>query len=78
VTPLFIFSGTFFPISQLPDFLEWIAYLTPLWHGVALARQLALGQVDQPLALLNIAVLVAYIAVGVAFASRTFARRLVQ
>jgi lipooligosaccharide transport system permease protein len=78
ITPLFIFSGTFFPISQLPDFLEWIAYLTPLWHGVALARQLALGQVDQPLALLNIAVLVAYIAVGVVVAVRTFGRRLVQ
>jgi lipooligosaccharide transport system permease protein len=78
ITPLFIFSGTFFPISQLPDFLEWIAYVTPLWHGVALARQLALGQVDQPLALLNIAVLVAYIVVGVVLAVRTFGRRLVQ
>jgi lipooligosaccharide transport system permease protein len=78
VTPLFIFSGTFFPVQQLPDFLEWIAYVTPLWHGVSLARQLSLGQVDQALAVLNIAVLVAYIGVGVALAARTFQRRLVQ
>jgi lipooligosaccharide transport system permease protein len=78
VTPLFIFSGTFFPISQLPDFLEWIAYVTPLWHGVSLARQLSLGQVDQALAMFNLAVLIGYIAVGVVFAVRTFGRRLVQ
>ena len=34
VTPLFIFSGTFFPVSQLPAIVQPIAYLTPLWHGV--------------------------------------------
>lgn len=32
VTPLFLFSGTFFPVSQLPAFLQPIAYLTPLWQ----------------------------------------------
>ena len=35
VTPLFLFSGTFFPIDQLPDWMEPIAYVTPLWHSVA-------------------------------------------
>ena len=38
ITPLFLFSGTFFPIERLPPFLQPIAWLTPLWHGVALAR----------------------------------------
>ena len=35
IVPMFLFSGTFFPISQLPEVLRWIAYATPLWHGVA-------------------------------------------
>ena len=38
VIPMFLFSGTFFPVSQLPRALEWLAYATPLWHGVELCR----------------------------------------
>ena len=38
--PLFLFSGTFFPISQLPAWLQAVAYATPLYHGVALCRDL--------------------------------------
>jgi lipooligosaccharide transport system permease protein len=41
--PLFLFSGTFFPISQLPAGLELLARITPLWHGVQLARDCTLG-----------------------------------
>src|ERR1700729_3882508 len=43
--PLSLFSGTFFPISQLPAWLRPLAYATPLWHGAALCRSLALGTV---------------------------------
>ena len=43
ITPLFLFSGTFFPIDQLPEQIRWIAWFMPLWHGVDLARSLALG-----------------------------------
>ena len=42
---MFLFSGTFFPISQLPTWLQAVAYVTPLYHGVALCRDLTLGQV---------------------------------
>ena len=45
IIPMFLFSGTFFPISQLPTWLEVVAYCTPLYHGVALCRDLTLGQV---------------------------------
>ena len=49
VTPLFLFSGTFFPIDRLPDFLQPIAWILPLWHGVDLGRAVALGTVaEQP------------------------------
>ena len=78
VTPLFIFSGTFFPISQLPPIVQPIAYLTPLWHGVSLARAIALGHVDLPLAALNLGALLAFIAVGIGLSFLTFRRRLVQ
>ena len=43
IMPMFLFSGTFFPITQLPTGLQRIAYLTPLWHGVDLCRTLCLG-----------------------------------
>lgn len=43
IVPLFLFSGTFFPISQLPDWMEPLAFLTPLWHGVELTRWAGLG-----------------------------------
>ena len=41
--PLMLFSGTFFPISQLPGWLRLLAYATPLWHGVDLCRMLHAG-----------------------------------
>ena len=46
VLPLFLFSGTFFPIIQLPDGLQPIAQLSPLWHGVELARAATTGTFD--------------------------------
>ena len=36
--PLFLFSGTFFPVDQLPDWLQPFGWLSPLWHGVELCR----------------------------------------
>jgi len=80
ITPLFLFSGTFFPISNLPPLLQPIAWLSPLWHGVELTRGLALGTiVDEPLlALIHVAVLVAIVAIGLDVAFRTIERRLVR
>ena len=43
VMPLMLFSGTFFPLSQLPAGPARVAYATPLWHGVALSRAFSLG-----------------------------------
>ncbi len=43
VFPMFLFSGAFFPISNLPDGLEWAARVLPLWHGVELTRMASLG-----------------------------------
>ncbi|HEU4571925.1 MAG TPA: ABC transporter permease [Candidatus Limnocylindrales bacterium] len=78
LTPLFLFSGTFFPIEQLPAVIRPLAWLTPLWHGVDLVRQLTLGRVDPLLALVHVVVLVAFIAAGVGVALVTFRRALVK
>jgi len=74
--PLMLFSGTFFPLSQLPDWLRLLAYVTPLWHGVNLCRMLSLGQVDLPVALANVAYLTALAATGIWAGARTYRRRL--
>jgi lipooligosaccharide transport system permease protein len=76
VTPLFLFGGVFYPVQQLPLVLEQLAYLTPLWHGVALSRGLALGTVSAGAALGHVLYLSAWIAGGGWFAARNYRRRL--
>jgi len=41
--PMFLFSGTFFPLSSLPDPVQKVAWLLPLYHPVALARRFFYG-----------------------------------
>ncbi len=77
VIPLFLFSGTFFPISQLPLLLQYLAYITPLYHGVALCRDLTLGQVHGWVDVGHAAYLSLWVGVGYALCRRTFAKRLV-
>ena len=74
--PLMLFSGTFFPISRLPEWIRPLAYATPLWHGVALCRSLSLGTVDAGSAAINVAYLVALCGLGLWLGSRSYARRL--
>ena len=74
--PLFLFSGTFFPITQLPAWLRPLAYATPLWHGVALCRSLTLGTASPGGALAHVAYLVAVAAVSIAAGNRSYQRRL--
>lgn len=77
VVPLFLFSGTFFPVDQLPGWLRPVAALSPLWHGVELARAATTGSLDRGAALLvDVAVLAAVVAVGWCWGTRTFARNL--
>jgi lipooligosaccharide transport system permease protein len=77
VIPLFLFSGTFFPISQLPRALQYLAYATPLFHGVALCRDLTLGQVHPGVDVGHAAYLGVWLAAGYIVGRRTFAKRLV-
>jgi lipooligosaccharide transport system permease protein len=74
--PLFLFSGTFFPVTQLPAWIRPLAYATPLWHGVALCRSLSLGTATLGGALAHLGYLAALAAVSIAVGNRTYRRRL--
>jgi len=76
IVPMFLFSGTFFPIDELPGALEPIAYVTPLWHGVDLARELSLGAAGVGSALLHAGYLGLWVIAGTAVAAINFRRRL--
>ena len=76
--PLFLFSGTFFPIDQLPDAIRWVAWCSPLWHGIDLARSIALGTIDPPVAAIHLAVLLGMLTAGIAAGVILFRRRLVR
>ena len=74
--PLFLFSGTFFPITQLPAWLRPVAYVTPLWHGVELCRALSLGTAGLAGAGVHVGYLLALAVAGFAAAQVAYARRL--
>jgi len=74
--PLFLFSGTFFPITQLPVYVRPLAYATPLWHGVALCRSLSLGTAQLGASAGHVGYLAAVTALGIYAGNRTYRRRL--
>jgi lipooligosaccharide transport system permease protein len=78
VMPLFLFSGTFFPVDQLPEVVRPVALVVPLWHGVELARSLVLGTPSVLAWPLHLAVLAATALVGSVVAVAAFDRRLRQ
>ncbi|MBY5164134.1 ABC transporter permease [Nitriliruptoria bacterium AS10] len=69
ILPMFLFSGTLYPLSVYPGWLQVVARLSPLYHGTVLVRGLVLGQVTWSM-LGNVAVLVVMAAVGLVVARR--------
>jgi lipooligosaccharide transport system permease protein len=80
IMPLFLFSGTFYPIESLPAVVQPLAWITPLYHGVALARGLSLGTIGQApgTALVHLLVLLAFTGIGTSLAIRTIDAKLVR
>jgi lipooligosaccharide transport system permease protein len=74
--PMTLFTGAYFPVSQLPEWMLPVVWLTPAWHGIELARGAAFGTLDFLPALGHVAYLVALAAAGVALGVRFFHRRL--
>jgi lipooligosaccharide transport system permease protein len=76
--PMFLFSGAFFPIANLGGVMEWLARLTPLWHGVDLTRMLVLGRVDWSAAAVHVVYLAVLVVAGYLIAVRQLNKRLVD
>jgi lipooligosaccharide transport system permease protein len=76
VLPMILFSGTFFPISQLPRAVQALVRISPLWHGTELARGAALGTLRLWPAAGHLGYLAALLAVGVLLSRWRFRVRL--
>jgi len=87
VTPMFLFSGTFYPISALPHWFRVLAWISPLWHATELSRWVALGplrlssdigSLSPGLALVHLLCLVVPAVIGVRLTLWRFAVRLAE
>lgn len=77
VMPMTLFSGTFFPITQLPGWLQPVAWLTPLWHTVDASRALMLGTATVAGVGAHVAYLLGWLVVGYLASVRLLRRRMV-
>jgi len=77
VLPMFLFSATFVPADEYPTAVQWVLPLTPLYHGVELLRALTLGDVT-PVALLNVAYLIAMTVIFLVLADRKLTKILLK
>jgi lipooligosaccharide transport system permease protein len=76
INPLFLFSGTFFPLTQLPEALRAVAWATPLFHAVQLIRGLVLDDLDLATAPIHLAYLLVMAGIGAVMADRLLRRRM--
>ena len=77
ITPMYIFGGVFYPVTNLPAVAQSLVGMLPLTHAVALIRPLAAGRMPAEFAL-HVAVLSAYAVSGFYLAVVLIRRRLIQ
>jgi lipooligosaccharide transport system permease protein len=79
ITPLFLFSGTFFPLTNMPIYLQWIGWISPLWHTTELGRYFSYDHSISGLMLLvHTSYLAILLVIGFMLANRRFTRRLLK
>jgi lipooligosaccharide transport system permease protein len=79
VTPMFFLSGTFFPLSNLPIFMQWLGWLSPVWHATNLGRFLTYGsEVSSTLIVVHVLYLIALTIFGLFISIKVFERRLAK
>jgi lipooligosaccharide transport system permease protein len=77
--PLFMFSGTFFPLTSMPFFLQWIGWISPLWHATELGRHLTYGHAISPTMIwVHFIFLGIMLVLGLFFSARIFTKRLAK
>jgi lipooligosaccharide transport system permease protein len=79
VAPMFLFSGTFYPLEQMPIFLQWIGWISPLWHSTNLSRAVSFG-LDVPpwLLVVHVLFLATTLVAALIIAKRQFRVRLLK
>lgn len=79
ITPMFMFSGTFYPITSLPIYLQWIGWISPQWHATNLGRSASYGMpMENWLMIIHWSVLLGMSVVGFFLAHRIFEKRLAK
>jgi len=77
IAPMFLFSGTFYPLDLLPKALQIVGWISPLWHATEIGRQLTYG-VNMPahMMLLHFGYLTVLLLVGIHFGAKRISQRL--
>jgi len=77
IMPLFLFSGTFYQLSTMPLFLQWIGWLSPLWHATELSRLFTYGHHISPIMIVvHFGYLIAMMIFGAGYTHQQFEKRL--
>ena len=77
IMPLFLFSGTFYPLTNMPIFLQWIGWISPLWHATELGRWLTYGsEISTTMLFVHFIFLNSILIFGLFASRRIFTRRL--
>ena len=77
IMPLFLFSGTFYPLTNMPIFLQWIGWISPLWHATELGRWLTYGsEISTQMLIVHFVFLNSILVIGLFASRRIFTRRL--
>jgi len=79
IMPMFLFSGTFFPLESMPTFLQPIGWVSPLWHATELGRHFSYGySMSGLMILIHFAYLSLLLIGGLSLANRAFTARLAK
>ena len=77
IMPLFLFSGTFYPLTNMPIYLQWIGWISPLWHATELGRWLTYDhEISSQMLYVHFVFLNTLLLIGVIASRRIFTRRL--
>jgi lipooligosaccharide transport system permease protein len=77
IMPLFLFSGTFYPLTNMPIYLQWIGWISPLWHATELGRWLTYGhEISSLMLYTHFVFLNSLLLIGIIASRRIFTRRL--
>jgi lipooligosaccharide transport system permease protein len=77
IMPLFLFSGTFYPLTNMPIYLQWIGWISPLWHATELGRWLTYGhEISSLMLYTHFIFLNSLLLIGIIASRRIFTRRL--